>query len=279
MLEPRLLMHLALAVSIIGHLALTFGLLFAEARPYDPTPSEAIAVDIVAPEQAKPLPEAAEQSEPTPTEPKQAPIDFSALTAPVKPTTSQETPGREAPPQKPQAAAPASRPNPASAQQAAVKPQGSEALQPAQSPQAASAAPVPPAPPPDITVKYGVMLGLPAADQYGGVEAPAYDMTRISPDEISAFRRHLKTCSALPASIAPADKVKIVLRILLSRDGKLLAEPALLEASASAKGPALMHQAIDALQACQPYTMLPSEKYKEWRVLDLSFTPQDFSGG
>jgi hypothetical protein len=32
------------------------------------------------------------------------------------------------------------------------------------------------------------------------------------------------------------------------------------------------------LQACQPYTMLPADRYGEWNVLDLTFTPQDFSG-
>ena len=53
-------------------------------------------------------------------------------------------------------------------------------------------------------------------------------------------------------------------------------EPVLIEASASAKGPALMQGAIGALQACQPYAMLPVDRYGEWKVLDLSFTPQDF---
>jgi hypothetical protein len=28
-----------------------------------------------------------------------------------------------------------------------------------------------------------------------------------------------------------------------------------------------------ALQQCQPYTALPAEKYEEWRLLDLSFSP------
>ena len=128
-------------------------------------------------------------------------------------------------------------------------------------------------------VKYGVMLGLPAADPFNGVEAPAYDTAKISTDDVAAFRRHLKTCATLPPSVAPTDKVRIVLRVVLSRDGKLVAEPALLEASASAKGPVLMQRAIDALQACQPYSMLPADRYKEWRVMDLPFTPQDFTGG
>jgi len=49
--------------------------------------------------------------------------------------------------------------------------------------------------------------------------------------------------------------------------------PVLLEASASAKGPLLMQSAIEALQACQPYAMLPADRYREWKVLDLGFTP------
>ena len=62
----------------------------------------------------------------------------------------------------------------------------------------------------------------------------------------------------------------------MTPDGKLAAEPILIEASASAKGPALMQSAIAALEACQPYAMLPADRYGEWKVLDLSFTPQDF---
>ena len=53
-IEPRLLMGLGLAASIIGHLALTLGLLFADAHPFEQMPSQAIAVDIVAPEREKP---------------------------------------------------------------------------------------------------------------------------------------------------------------------------------------------------------------------------------
>ena len=38
-----------------------------------------------------------------------------------------------------------------------------------------------------------------------------------------------------------------------------------------------MQSAISALQACQPYAMLPADRYGEWKVLDLSFTPKDFA--
>jgi hypothetical protein len=138
---------------------------------------------------------------------------------------------------------------------------------------------VPPAPEPDITVKYGVLLGLPAAGGSSDFDAPAIDIAKIATDNIGAFRRHLKSCSSLPASVAPTDKVRIVLRVALTRDGRLATEPALIEASASVKGPLLMQKAMEALQACQPYGMLPADKYNEWKVLDLAFTPRDFVGG
>ena len=110
-------------------------------------------------------------------------------------------------------------------------------------------------------------------------DAPATDPADIASTLIAEFRRHLKTCSKLPASLSGADDVKFKLRVLMTPDGRLAAEPILIEASASMKGPLLMQGAIRALQACQPYAMLPADRYGEWKVLDLSFTPQDFTSG
>ena len=94
----------------------------------------------------------------------------------------------------------------------------------------------------------------------------------------AAFRARVSSCSSLPAGIAPDEKIRIVLRVAFKPDGTLAARPQLIEASASPKGPALMQNAITALQKCQPYTMLPAEKYKEWKTIDLSFTPLNFPG-
>jgi hypothetical protein len=145
-------------------------------------------------------------------------------------------------------------------------------------------------PEPDVSIKYQVLLGLPPdlspapqAPAQGrnkgddNFDAPAIEAADIASTVIAAFRRHLKTCSKLPASLSGADDVKVKLRVLMTLDGRLAAEPILIEASASMKGPLLMQGAIRALQACQPYTMLPADRYGEWKVLDLSFTPQDFS--
>jgi outer membrane biosynthesis protein TonB len=287
-MDPKYLIRAAIAVSVIGHLALAVGVIFADARPFDPTPSEAIAVDIVTPEQAAPAKEATPEPPPQPPKPPD-PFRLPELTnvehqqqpQAAAQSSSQTSAAAPQPAQKSATAQAPQPPQPPPSQQASQQ----AALQPQQSPPQPSPQQAPPAAPqaqqgaagaaePDLTVKYGVMLGLPDGD--GG--ATAFAKADIAPLDIAAFRRHLKTCSTLPDSIAPSDKVRIVLRALFTPDGKLVAPPALIEASASAKGPLLMQAAIKALDACQPYAMLPADKYKEWKVLDLAFTPQDFAG-
>jgi hypothetical protein len=68
-----------------------------------------------------------------------------------------------------------------------------------------------------------------------------------------------------------------MLRVSLKPDGTLRDDPAMLAASASEKGPALLRTAAGALRQCQPYSFLPAAKYKEWKILDLSFSPTGLS--
>jgi hypothetical protein len=166
----------------------------------------------------------------------------------------------------------ASTPAPATGRQVA-------AASPAQSP-----TPVPAYVPaqPDLSVRYGVVLGLPLdlpqdkhSDTY---DAPAIENADLASSPIAEFRRHIKTCSTLPKEVGPSDKVAIKLRVMMRPDGRLAADPQLIEGTASVKGALLMQNAISALQSCQPYAMLPADKYNEWKMLDLSFTPQDFGG-
>ena len=150
--------------------------------------------------------------------------------------------------------------------------------QPQPQPQAQSPTPAYLPPQPDISVKYHVLLGLPQDRPGDGFDAPATELADVGSSPIAEFRRHLKTCATLPKEVAASDKVAIKLRVQMTPDGRLAAEPLLIEASASMKGPLLMQSAISALRSCQPYAMLPADKYNEWKVLDLSFTPQDFGG-
>jgi hypothetical protein len=254
-----------MAVSIVTHLTvLTVGLGYAGVRPFETAPVEAIAVDLVSPDEVK---EATPEAPPKPT-----PLEIPDLSAKAQPVTAAKP---AAPPPPQQAAA-----MPATTSAAAPK---AEAKQAALQPAAAASSPAPQPswrpPEPDLSVKYQVNLGLPARPGGDDFDTMAFTAAKVSTDDVARFREHLKTCSVLPASIAPTDKVTIRLRASFLADGTLASAPLLIEASASAKGPLLMQAAIEALRACQPYAVLPADKYNEWKVLDLSFTPQDFKGG
>jgi len=268
--EPRRFIRSGIAASAIGHLSiLTAVLIFTEVHPFGTVTAEPITVDLVSPDEAA---KKAEQLAAPKTEPSDS-FDLSSKSAP------------------------SSSPAPVAAATATTQPQNQAAVPPSlnrQEAQQANAQPQPPSTPPlpayrppepDLSIKYHVLLGLPpdlppdlSQAKSGDFDAPASKTADIASSLIAEFRRHLKTCSRLPGSIAPSDKVKVTLRVLMTPEGKLAAEPILIEASASTKGPALMQGAITALQACQPYAMLPVDRYGEWKVLDLSFTPQDFSG-
>jgi hypothetical protein len=268
--EPGRFIRSGIAASALGHLSiLTLVLIFAEVHPFGSVTAEPIAVDIVTRSQV-------EEKKPEPPEsPKAQPSDAFDLSS------------KSAPPSSPPPAAPP----PASAppqNQASLAAPGSPP-QPAAQPQPPSTSPAPAyvPPEPDLSIKYHVMLGLPqdlppstpqVRSGDGGDDA-ASKAADIASSLVTEFRRHLKTCLKLPGSIAPSDKLRIVLRAFMTLEGKLATEPVLIEASASPKGPVLMQSAISALQSCQPYAMLPQDRYGEWKVLDLSFTPQDFAGG
>lgn len=260
-----------IAASALVHLsALAMMLVFAEVHPFSSVTAEPIAVDIVAPDQVKP--------EPTP--PKTQPSD--AFDLPPPSAAPGSTPSAaQAPAAQPPSQAATPPPKQAAAQpqqQAALAPDPVEQQQPVAQPPSPPPQPAYTPAQPDLSVKYHVALGLPQDRPADGFDAPATQKADLGSEPVAEFRRHLRTCSTLPESIAASDKIAIKLRVLMSRDGTLAAAPMLIEASASAKGPLLMQSAITALKACQPYAMLPADKYREWKVLDLTFTPQDFTG-
>ncbi len=278
-------MRTGAAISVTAHVAaLTACLVLAGVRPFDPTTAEAITVDIVTPEEAPPLPKEPDN------------YDFPKLDEKSQEQKAQESQQQAAPEQTP---TPAPAPSPASnpkqeSQQAALKQQATEQPKPAEQakpaeppqqqsqpqsqPPAASQPEVPTAAP-DITSKFGMMFTLPDAGATGDFDAKATAAANIKVEDAAALRAHLKSCSVLPKSVTLSDNVRIVLRVAFQRDGRLAAEPLLIEASASEKGPALMRSAMDALTKCQPYAMLSADRYDQWRMLDLSFSPKDFKGG
>ena len=121
-----------------------------------------------------------------------------------------------------------------------------------------------------------LLLNLPNM-QGGDFDAESTTIAKLSDDERTRFRARLRRCWKLPGAVNQATRV--VLRIYLRQDATLARDPVLIEASASRDGPAVMQAAMRALKDCQPYAFLSADKYSEWKVLDLSFTPRDMGGG
>jgi len=127
--------------------------------------------------------------------------------------------------------------------------------------------------------RLAALLHLPLNGSSEGFGSAAESGAKLSPAEIAAFKAHLRSCWTLPPGIAETQRVKVVVRVALKPDGALAAPPMLIEAAASALGPPLVQSAISALKSCAPFTMLPAAKYKEWKVLDLNFSPDAMAGG
>ncbi|MDN4988906.1 hypothetical protein KUL72_16600 [Bradyrhizobium arachidis] len=296
-MEPRKIIRPDIAASAIAHLTLVaLIILISEVHPFHAAPAETVAVDIVTPEQVKQEEAKAEEKareEAREKPPEQLPefklpkLDFTdkdKLDTSPKPAPSEEKPAEKAPLQQRQQPRPpqAAKPQEANAQS---QPQQSQPQQPpAAMPQPQAAPPAYKQPEPDVTVRYHVTLGLPPALPPAPKDAPKDDggdakdsiAAKLPPEVIAELRRHLRSCSKLPAGVAPTDAVRIRLRAVMATDGTLAREPILIEAPPSAKGVAIVKSAISALQNCQPYKMLPTDKYAEWSVMDLSFTPGDF---
>lgn len=106
---------------------------------------------------------------------------------------------------------------------------------------------------------------------------PAETVANLSQQEIAALKARLKECWKPPAGLADTEDLVVMLRVSLKPDGTLRDDPAMLAASASENGPALLRTAASALRQCQPFSFLPAAKYKEWKILDLSFSPAGLS--
>jgi hypothetical protein len=242
-----------ITVSAIAHLSLlALLLLFSEVHQFGSVTAEPIEVNIVAPQDIPQTPATEKQPEPVPT-PTPLP-DFSLL---------------DSKPETPSPAQPAAKPGAAERQQK----QAALAAPPAAQPQSAAqppqqAAPAYKQPEPDLTLKYQVMLGLPpdlsptlpaapsapqaSAKGDDNFDAAATQDADVASSAVAAFRRHLRTCLKLPSSLAASDDVRVKLRVMMTQQGRLAADPILIEASASMKGPLLMQGAVKALEPASP---------------------------
>ncbi|WFU76375.1 hypothetical protein [Bradyrhizobium sp. CB2312] len=317
-MELRKIIRTDIAASAIAHLTLVaLIIVISEVHPFHAAGPETVSIDIVTPEQVKEeeakaeekAKEEAKEKSPEPLPDLKLPkLDFSDKDkAPAEPKPAAKDKAAAASPKQQASPEPQQKqPQPSQAEkqrEANVQPQSSQPQpsqlppqqplpqmqpQPAQPPPQAQPQDAPPpayqAPEPDVTVKYGVMLGLPPelpaepknALKDDGGDAKDSIAAKLPAEVIAELRRHLRSCAKLPAGLAPTDNVHIKLRTVLATDGTLAREPILIEAPPSAKGVALVKSAMAALQACQPFKMLPANLYGEWKVMDLPFSPRDF---
>ena len=82
------------------------------------------------------------------------------------------------------------------------------------------------------------------------------------------FRERLISCSMRPVGIGANDKVIIRVHMAFNQDGSLSSRPRLLVPAPSAKQRALTVKAWSTRwKSCQPFTMLPPDKYQLWKTL------------
>lgn len=290
-------MRTALAISVALHGLLWGPLAWIAHDPLPPVTHE-IAVELVPADKLDELTKAQEPAKPEAQEVAQDQKN--------EPQPSASAQGQEQAQEQAQPNQQAPRPDAAPTQPMQIA-QPARAAQPAQSPQPAQAAqpgPAEPAHPAEPIEPTQTAAAEPEAAQQAAQAEPAADdeqlpvswinsplMTasigfdtipsesKLADQVIATFKARMKECWAPPFSLATADaqKLVVVLRVSLQQDGALAGEPTLLAASASPKGAALLQTAMQALQKCQPYSFLPAAKYKEWKKLDLSFSPAGLS--
>ncbi len=278
-----------LVVSVIGHVgALLLGLAFVGANSFEPSPPESIppdamVVDVVPPDEVPRL-------EGTPSELRSSGSEAStnsdsAIAA--APTVAPRPPSPSPAPQQQQRPDPQPDARQATAQAQPTQPETAhaETARPEMArTETSGPPPAPPQPRPEETpdqpntAEMFAQLALAGGQLGGGFAAPAIDAAAATYDFTAPFRERVSWCSSLPDGVNVGDKIRVALRVSLNRDGTLASPPQLLEPIVSPKEQALLQNAINALQKCQPYTMLPAEKYKRWKTLDLVFFPLNFAG-
>jgi outer membrane biosynthesis protein TonB len=248
-------MRAGVLISAVSHVVLVALALLGTPKLFDNVPLQAIEVDLVRPPEVEP-----------PKEPEKEPEDKPAPWNPLPEAGASQPKTPPSPPETPQTQR--KQPEPAPQQQALATPRAGVASQPEPQSQ------------PWIFEPGNIpaLMGMPAGSQ-PGFDSESSTAANLTADEKTAIRAHLKKCWKLPPGMSAAQSTRVVVRIFLRQNGALAGEPMLIEASASRDGPALLEAAIRSVKECQPFAFLPPDKYREWKVLDLNFSPRTMAGG
>jgi hypothetical protein len=98
-----------------------------------------------------------------------------------------------------------------------------------------------------------------------------------------ALLAQIRECWNVPVGAPTPEKLIVQVRVFLARDGSL-AQPPLLEPqtrAAAASDPYMRTAAEAALRAvnvCEPYKLLPADRYEAWREIVMTFDPRRMVG-
>ncbi len=98
-----------------------------------------------------------------------------------------------------------------------------------------------------------------------------------------ALLSQIRECWNVPVGAPTPEKLIVQVRVFLTRDGSL-AQPPLLEPptrAAAASNPYMRTAAEAALRAvnvCEPYKLLPPDRYDQWREIVMTFDPSRMIG-
>jgi len=247
----------ALTISVAAHILMCMPILWVSGQPLPAPATESISVEIVSPEAL----EQARLEQAHKADERDQPSVADASAQKAEPQSSASSQPRE--PARQTAQEPAQGVQPTPQQRDAL-----QAAQPAQPAQAEAE--------PEEQQNWGTWLDSPLMTASIGFETLP-SAAKLSEREVATFKARLRECWSPPAGLANAQNLVVVLRVAFQPNGALTGEPTLLAASASANGAALMQTALRALQQCQPFAFLPASKYKEWKTLELSFSPAGLS--
>ncbi|HEX5279772.1 MAG TPA: hypothetical protein VFW28_06810 [Micropepsaceae bacterium] len=133
-----------------------------------------------------------------------------------------------------------------------------------------SAPQTPPAPAPTVKKADVPVQGLGAQDAF-------------TLDIKDALLAQMRECWNVPVGAPNPEKLIVQVRVFLTPDGGLAQPPQLESATraAAASNPymrAAAEAALRAINVCEPYKHLPSEKYQVWREIVMTFDPSKMIG-
>jgi hypothetical protein len=106
--------------------------------------------------------------------------------------------------------------------------------------------------------------------------SPPIERAALSQPEIDALRARLMSCWSPPIGVTTSNRLVVVVKFSLSKDGAVSGEPTVINRGADPLFKVAAESAIRAIRSCQPYR-LPTSKYEAWRDIEVKFDPNDLT--